>query len=236
MPGTDRDNASYYGPLDYSEDEIRLLKVDLEHGSCELKSNVSLRRSKPQFIALSYTWGDQANTTMIVINGRSRWISRNLDSALQDVISMWKKSYGLHGKPLFLWCDQICINQSHNEEKNHQVAFMRTIYERAEEVLVWLPVNVVDGLDVDFQRTAFASDDRLDTWVKWRQWHEDQLEKSYPWNPYQNRQQMIYSTSSLKTGDTEKDAAAAKDLIKACTSVCSIVQSAWWLRAWVSTT
>jgi hypothetical protein len=69
----------------------------------------------------------------MAINGKSFTISKNLDSALRDVISMWKKTYGLHGKPLFLWCDQICINQSHNEEKNHQVAFMRTIYERPKK-------------------------------------------------------------------------------------------------------
>jgi hypothetical protein len=170
----------------------------------------------------------------MVINGKSFTISANLHNALKDVVSMWRKTYGLHGKPLFLWCDQVCINQSHNDEKNHQVAFMRTIYERAEGVIIWLPVRLVDGLDVNFQGRAVA--DQLNTWVKWRQWHEGQLERTYPRNAYQQRYAMIYSTSSLNTGDTDEGAAAVQDLIKAWTNICSIVQSAWWLRAWVSTT
>lgn len=37
-----------------------------------------------------------------------------------------------------LWIDAVCINQSNEEERNHQVALMTEIYRFATKVLVWL--------------------------------------------------------------------------------------------------
>lgn len=37
-----------------------------------------------------------------------------------------------------VWADALCIDQSSTFEKNHQVAMMRTIYEKASHVVVWL--------------------------------------------------------------------------------------------------
>lgn len=36
------------------------------------------------------------------------------------------------------WIDQLSIDQHNNREKNHQVQHMRTIFNRAREVIVWL--------------------------------------------------------------------------------------------------
>lgn len=44
---------------------------------------------------------------------------------------------GLH-RPGLWWIDAICINQADTEEKNHQVALMRYIYEEASQVYAWL--------------------------------------------------------------------------------------------------
>ncbi|KAI3579715.1 heterokaryon incompatibility, partial [Fusarium oxysporum f. sp. albedinis] len=38
----------------------------------------------------------------------------------------------------FLWIDQICINQSDIDERNHQVPIMGNIYRKAYRVFVWL--------------------------------------------------------------------------------------------------
>jgi hypothetical protein len=35
-----------------------------------------------------------------------------------------------------MWIDAICINQSIGRERNHQVAKMKAIYEKATEVVV----------------------------------------------------------------------------------------------------
>jgi hypothetical protein len=37
-----------------------------------------------------------------------------------------------------MWVDAICLNQEDDQEKNHRVAMMKTIYETAEQVVVWL--------------------------------------------------------------------------------------------------
>jgi hypothetical protein len=38
----------------------------------------------------------------------------------------------------YLWIDALCINQSDNDEKSHQVNLMSQIYEKASRVFVWL--------------------------------------------------------------------------------------------------
>jgi hypothetical protein len=37
-----------------------------------------------------------------------------------------------------LWIDALCIDQTNNEERNHQVAHMGSIYSRASRVVIWL--------------------------------------------------------------------------------------------------
>jgi len=41
-------------------------------------------------------------------------------------------------KPVFLWIDQICINQEDPNERSDQVGIMDKIYKRANMVLIWL--------------------------------------------------------------------------------------------------
>jgi len=37
-----------------------------------------------------------------------------------------------------IWVDQICIDQSSTQERNHQVRLMSKVYTQASEVLIWL--------------------------------------------------------------------------------------------------
>ncbi|KAK6079471.1 hypothetical protein SCUP234_05640 [Seiridium cupressi] len=57
-------------------------------------------------------------------------LSSNLDSALRHL--RHKK------RPIVLWVDALCINQSDVEERNHQVHQMRTIYGRAQETIAYI--------------------------------------------------------------------------------------------------
>ncbi|KAI1012501.1 hypothetical protein LB504_008432 [Fusarium proliferatum] len=83
----------------------------------------------PPYEALSYTWGDEAASIRILLNGEESLVRPNLAYALAALrIS----------EPRVLWVDALCINQQDNTERNHQVGMMGDIFRRAERVLVWL--------------------------------------------------------------------------------------------------
>jgi hypothetical protein len=52
-----------------------------------------------------------------------------------------------------MWVDQICINQRDKDEKSHQVRLMDRIYEKAENVIVWLgPASPTSEKAMQFYR------------------------------------------------------------------------------------
>lgn len=42
------------------------------------------------------------------------------------------------GDPLFLWIDQLCVDQANDHERNHQITLMASIYQTAAMVIAWL--------------------------------------------------------------------------------------------------
>ncbi|KAH7408010.1 heterokaryon incompatibility protein-domain-containing protein [Cadophora sp. MPI-SDFR-AT-0126] len=85
----------------------------------------------PPYKALSYTWGSPSDDHYSIFLHRRRFLVReNLWLALQQFHTM--------PEPLVIWIDAVCINQADDKERNEQVAKMKTIYEQAEEVFVWL--------------------------------------------------------------------------------------------------
>ncbi|KAH9203347.1 heterokaryon incompatibility, partial [Leptodontidium sp. 2 PMI_412] len=101
-------------------------------------STVSLDDS-PQFIALSYVWGDAAITEDIMVNGITMPVTVNLSSALKHVGKHWQKTFrGRKSSSFQLWVDALCINQLDILERKEQILLMRLIYTSAELVLGWL--------------------------------------------------------------------------------------------------
>lgn len=86
--------------------------------------------SVPEYIAISYTWGDKQPTRPITVNGHVVQVRPNCWQALYQLRS--------HHNTVTVWIDSICINQSDNKEKNSQVAFMGTIYKQAKSVAACL--------------------------------------------------------------------------------------------------
>ncbi|KAI9773690.1 MAG: hypothetical protein M1840_006964 [Geoglossum simile] len=84
----------------------------------------------PTYEALSYTWGDHSATAPILVNGFELQVTVNLFRALQRL----RKG----GEKRVLWVDALCIDQSNLTERSEQVPRMRSIYQRAEQVVVWL--------------------------------------------------------------------------------------------------
>lgn len=120
-------------PLERPNAQIRLLRVlpgqndkfeltvhdlDPEHGKV------------PEYIAISYTWGDKEPAQPITLNGHVVRVRPHCWQALHQLRS--------HHDMVAVWIDSICIDQSDNEEKNSQVALMGTIYKQAKSVAACL--------------------------------------------------------------------------------------------------
>ncbi|KAM0354803.1 hypothetical protein ACHAPU_000627 [Fusarium lateritium] len=89
---------------------------------------------KPQYWALSYTWGtDPPSLPIFCVDGQSIALLRitpNCASALRHLRD--------DREDRTLWVDGICIDQTSMEERSSQVALMGEIYTDAARVVVWL--------------------------------------------------------------------------------------------------
>ncbi|ETS86520.1 hypothetical protein PFICI_00348 [Pestalotiopsis fici W106-1] len=121
-----------YTPLIPAEAQIRLLTLHPgpfdEDIRCSL--NTASLKSVLQYEALSYVWGDPADTLPVVVDGSEIQVTTNLEAALRHL--RWQE------KARTLWADAICINQNDTEEKTVQVPMMGDIYRQATSVVVWL--------------------------------------------------------------------------------------------------
>lgn len=121
-----------YEPLIHGESQVRLLT--LHPGQFDEDIRCSLHTasltSKPQYEALSYVWGDAADTLPVIVGGHEKQVTTNLEAALRHL--RWQE------KPRILWIDAICINQDDIEERSAQVPMMGDVYRQATSVIVWL--------------------------------------------------------------------------------------------------
>lgn len=123
-----------YEPIDLERPAFRLLRLfkgavgdDIE---CELFQAWLQGDSVIPYEALSYTWGSTEMTEHIKIDGRTLGVTKNLYWALQYLRSQ--------DIDRILWVDAVCINQSNNQERGHQVQQMGNIYSQANQVIFWL--------------------------------------------------------------------------------------------------
>ncbi|KAI3316664.1 HET-domain-containing protein [Xylariaceae sp. AK1471] len=87
----------------------------------------------PLYEALSYVWGseDDSQTIQAGDDGNATLdVTRNLGTALRALRFV--------DRPRDLWVDAICIDQSNDIEKGHQVERMGDIYRLATRVVAWL--------------------------------------------------------------------------------------------------
>jgi hypothetical protein len=106
---------------------------------CELRDKIPLTTMNGRYSALSYCAGRATETTKIMINGCWFNAFANLEHSIESVRCEACQNQSQNpGEEIFLWTDQICINQENHEEKSHQVAFMQKIYQRANKVLICL--------------------------------------------------------------------------------------------------
>ena len=125
--------SAIYTPLPH-EDSIRLLSLHFaNHTDDEIHCDLKLVRRpqwKGRYTALSYVWGPEGDTVPIWIDGHRMMVRRNLFEYLR----LWRPPRG----PATIWIDALCIDQSSNDERGHQVRIMADIYRDAEQVYSWL--------------------------------------------------------------------------------------------------
>jgi hypothetical protein len=142
-----------YNPLDTTQNSIRLLRLKAaEDPSWPLRCSLfhtSLSEAPP-YVALSYCWGERTNSQFVFIENEVLSVTPNLKHALQRLRPS-------SGEDLVLWVDAICINQSDIPERSIQTSKMRSIYQNAESVAIWLGLeNNKSWLAIQFARDLAA--------------------------------------------------------------------------------
>lgn len=123
--------TSTYKPLS-TTDSIRVLSLlpgRPDDGLCARLSEVRLAE-EPAFTALSYRWGDPVLDNILECDGYPFAITKSLATALTTLRGTTEI--------LFIWVDQVCINQKDVSERKIQVMLMGQIYSRASKVFIWL--------------------------------------------------------------------------------------------------
>ncbi|KAI0468342.1 HET-domain-containing protein [Xylaria cf. heliscus] len=95
-----------------------------------------------RYEALSYVWGDPGDPQHIFFDGGVPFpVTRNLYAAL--------RSLRLPHSGRKLWIDALCIDQSNYEEKNVQLGLMTRVYQQAEKVIAYLPLDAQDQKNIN---------------------------------------------------------------------------------------
>ncbi|USP74767.1 hypothetical protein yc1106_02041 [Curvularia clavata] len=102
---------------------------------CTLQ-NVDIEHPHVPFEALSYVWGKEKSDNVLLcadnqgnILGQLE-LTKNLEQALRGLRHPQQRR--------ILWIDAICIRQDDNAERSRQVSYMRSVYNNASRVIVWL--------------------------------------------------------------------------------------------------
>ncbi|KAH7309233.1 heterokaryon incompatibility protein-domain-containing protein, partial [Rhexocercosporidium sp. MPI-PUGE-AT-0058] len=104
-------------PLNLDRTQIRLFRLIPTERSGDLAGVITAYdfENCPEYRAVSYTWGPPDPTREISIEGQVLPIRENLWQFLdvaRNLLEDW------------LWIDQVCINKSAVDERNHQVGLM----------------------------------------------------------------------------------------------------------------
>lgn len=124
-----------YQPLDKNIKEMRvLILLPNADSTAEIQCRLERRcmKEKQSYAALSYVWGEAngKDSPHIQLNEVPFLVTPNLYSALKNLRHPTRTHV--------LWVDALCINQRDINERNYQVAEMKTIYKMAKCVFMWL--------------------------------------------------------------------------------------------------
>ncbi|KAL6915401.1 hypothetical protein FSST1_006896 [Fusarium sambucinum] len=132
--------GSYKNEFEHSpirqRNQIRILQLQPGEFDDPIQCAISVENvfQRPDYEAISYTWaeesGDATKCKMISVGSKRFLVTRNCDNALRRVRYRWSVRN--------IWVDAVCIDQSNNDERGHQVSLMPDIYAKAKQVLVYV--------------------------------------------------------------------------------------------------
>jgi hypothetical protein len=148
-PEKPRDNAMNRSQaLDFGRLETRFLTINSSPPCFNLPTEGSIRVSCelsikslyecPEYVALSYSWGNHGSTRPILLDGHITHVTISLEMALQELITRGVR---------VVWVDAVCIDQSNKYEKVYQLRQMGTIFSKATKVVAWLGPVAEDSDD-----------------------------------------------------------------------------------------
>ncbi|KXT12560.1 hypothetical protein AC579_2096 [Pseudocercospora musae] len=154
------DRAYVYEPLPNPRAQIRLLKISYQGQYPWQSSNASRFDwgkllcnltvhdidSCPEYVAISYTWGETEQSRSIELDNKLHRIFRNCFDVLQLA--------HYHYKDWLIWIDAICIDQENSIERGDQVRLMGKIFALGKEVAACLGPS---GQDADLVLGVLAS-------------------------------------------------------------------------------
>lgn len=128
-------NGFNYSRLRLASQQIRLIKLQYEPRlASHISYNTTVHDLKPdlKYTALSYMWGEESYNK-ISINSNDFYVYNNLF----DFLTLHSTNTDIC-RNTYLWVDQVYIDQSNIDERNHQVNLMSKIYQLATSTIVWL--------------------------------------------------------------------------------------------------
>jgi hypothetical protein len=161
--GAEKDASIYTRRLDWTKQEIRLIKILPEANppsnigpSCiEIELHYVSLEDAPKYTALSYAWGDPNVTKLALVDGKAFQVTINLEAGLREIRS--EQESNKESSPTLYWIDALCIDQNNDVEKAEQVQNMATIFRQAIEVLIWLGESDSDTSMIFSELKVFAS-------------------------------------------------------------------------------
>ena len=87
-----------------------------------------------QYVAISYAWPEDVSKSRIFMDCASGCVEFVTSTQVEGVLRRLRQP----STAIFVWVDSICIDQANSQERSFQVGKMRTIYENASSVFVWL--------------------------------------------------------------------------------------------------
>ncbi|KAI0121869.1 HET-domain-containing protein [Daldinia grandis] len=128
---------------------ILQLKPELKDGRPQLYIKTYKRQNVPEYISMSYCWGQHPESESVYLDGQPFLVRSNLFQLLLHLRHHCREYSEWH----YFWIDAICIDQSNIEEKTEQVSQMENTYRNAGMIVAWL------GMPVGFENNERAGKD-----------------------------------------------------------------------------